>query len=64
METGSNSQTTLRVKELEEEINQLNIHLKRYHFTDTPEQDFDIKSQLINKQNELIEILMKQRAEG
>jgi hypothetical protein len=48
------------IKELEDEIEQLKIKLTRAHFVRSNEQDYDIKSKIIEKQNKLIEILIKE----
>lgn len=48
------------IKELEDEIEQLKIKLTRAHFVRSNEQDYDIKSKIIEKQNKLIKILIKE----
>lgn len=53
-----------QIKQLEEEIQQLKLELKaKNHLTASSEQDFDLKSHIINKQNEIIELLIKMAAE-
>lgn len=53
-----------QIKQLEEEIQQLKLELKaKNHLTSSSEQDFDLKSHIINKQNEIIELLIKMAAE-
>jgi hypothetical protein len=64
MGTSEKMPLSVRIKQLEEEIDELKIHLQKYHLIETPEQDFDIKSLIINKQNEMIELLIKQRDEN
>lgn len=53
-----------QIKQLEEEIKQLKLELKaKNHLTLSSESDYDLKSHIIEKQNEIIELLMKQAAE-
>lgn len=52
--------TEKEVKEIEEELEQLRIKLTHAHFTHSNEQDYDIKSQIIKRQNRLIEILVRE----
>jgi hypothetical protein len=61
MTTPSSSTLSSQIKQLEEEINELKIHLEKYHFTKSPEQDFDVKTRIIEKQNEMIELLIRER---
>ena len=63
MNTSSNNPSSSRIKELEEDINALKEELKKPHFTKSSEQDMDIKSRIIDTQNEMIELLLKQRDE-
>jgi hypothetical protein len=48
------------VSEIEEELEQLKMKLKRAHFAHSSEQDYGIKSQIIEKQNRLIGILVQE----
>lgn len=53
-----------QIKQLEEEIKQLKLELKsKKHLTLSSESDYDIKSHIIDKQNEMIELLIKHAAE-
>lgn len=52
METSSS-----KIKQLESEINELKENLKKPHLTKDSEGDYDIKSQIIDKQNTMIELL-------
>lgn len=52
-----------QIKQMEEEIRVLKEELKKPHLTRDAEQDYDIKSRIIDKQNEMIELLLKQRDE-
>ena len=45
---------------IEGEINDLKMQLTKPHFfADSPEGDLDIKTKIIDKQNEMIELLIK-----
>jgi hypothetical protein len=46
-----------KINELQEEINGLKEELKKPHLTKNSEQDYAIKSKIIDKQNEIIELL-------
>jgi hypothetical protein len=59
----TNNQNSIQLKQLEEEIKMLRTELKKIHFAKSSEQDYDIKSQIIDKQNEMIELLIKQSEE-
>ena len=48
------------IKALEEDLEQLKIKLTHAHFTHSNEHDYDIKSKIIEKQNQLIEILIRE----
>ena len=53
-----------QIKQLEEEIHQLKLELKaKSHLTMSSESDLDIKTHIIDKQNQMIELLIKQSAE-
>jgi hypothetical protein len=54
-------ESSLKIKQLEEEIETLREELKKLHFAKSSEQDYDIKSKIIDKQNEMIEMLIKER---
>lgn len=60
MTTPSNKPLSSQIKLLEEEIKDLRNQLKTPHLTKSNEQDYDIKSHIIDKQNEMIELLMQQ----
>jgi hypothetical protein len=49
-----------QMQQLEEEIKELKEQLKKYHLTASSEHDYDVKSHIIDKQNEMIELLIKQ----
>ena len=51
-----------KIKQLEEEIKDLKVQLKKPHLIKSNEHDYDIKSHIIDKQNEMIELLMLQAA--
>lgn len=57
----TNTPHSSEIKKLEEEISELREELKKLHFAKSAEQDYDIKSKIINKQNEMIELLIKER---
>lgn len=57
--TTSSSFSNPQIRQLEEEIKELRMQLKKPHLTKSSEQDYDIKSHIIDKQNEMIELLMK-----
>jgi len=58
------SSLSSQIKLLEEELKQLRLELQsKNHLTSSSEADYDIKSHIINKQNELIELLIKHAAE-
>jgi len=46
-----------RIKQLQQEIKELKESLSKPHLTKNSEQDYTIKSQIIDKQNEMIELL-------
>lgn len=48
-----------QINQLEDEINDLKMKLQEPHLAKSAEQDYDIKSQIIDKQNEMIELLIK-----
>lgn len=52
--------TNPKIKQIEEEIKELREQLKKPHLTKSVEQDYDIKSHIIEKQNEMIELLIKE----
>lgn len=54
------SSSNPNIKQLEEEIKELRYQLKKPHLTKDSEGDYDIKSRIIDKQNELIDLLMQQ----
>ena len=43
---------------MDNEINELRALLPKQHFTRSAEHDHDIKSQIIQKQNQMIELLI------
>jgi len=49
--------TNPKMKQLEEEIKELKSQLKKPHLTKDSEGDYDIKSHIIDKQTEIIELL-------
>jgi hypothetical protein len=49
-----------RIKQLESEINELKDSLKKPHLTKDLEGDYEIKSRIIDKQNEMIKLLTEQ----
>jgi phosphoribosylaminoimidazole carboxylase (NCAIR synthetase) len=49
--------TVSRIRQIEEEIKTLKESLKKPHLIKDAEGDYDIKSQIIDKQNEMIELL-------
>jgi hypothetical protein len=53
-------ESSSKIKQIEEEIKELKEKLKKPHLTHSNEQDYDIKSHIIDKQNEMIELLMQQ----
>ena len=53
-----------QIKQISEEIETLKLQLLKPHFTKSAEQDYDIKSQIIEKQNRMIELLMEQAGEN
>ena len=48
-----------QIKQIQEEIKSLKLELLKPHFTKSAEQDYDIKSEIIEKQNQMIELLVK-----
>jgi len=52
--------TYSKIKQIEAEIAALKENLKKPHLTKDSEGDYDIKSQIIDKQNEMIELLTEQ----
>ena len=60
--TSNHHQHSTEVQKLEEEIETLREELKRLHFSKSAEQDYDIKSRIIDKQTEMIDLLIKERA--
>lgn len=58
------SATNSKIKQIEEEIKELKYQLKKPHLTKDSEQDYDIKSRIIDKQNEMIELLTEQANKG
>jgi hypothetical protein len=53
-----------QIKQLEDEIKQLKLELKaKNHLISSSEQDYDLKSHIIDKQNAIIELLIKQSSE-
>ena len=63
MKTESNQSLHLtsqqKIKQIEEELKDLKHKLEKYHLTKSSEQDYEIKSHIIEKQNELIELLIE-----
>ena len=54
------SSTFAHISKIEEELKQLRLELKaKNHLTQSSEADYDLKSQIIDKQNEMIELLIK-----
>jgi hypothetical protein len=49
-----------KIKQLKTEIAELKENLKKPHLTKDSEGDYEIKSQIIDKQNKIIEILTEQ----
>lgn len=65
MKTPVKKSTTLTIeqqlKQIEKDIKVLKAQLLKPHLlAKSPEQDLDIKSKIIDKQNEMIELLIKQ----
>jgi hypothetical protein len=51
-----------KINQLEEELQDLKQQLRKPHFfAASAEQDYEIKSKIIDKQNEMIELLLRQR---
>ncbi len=57
----SKQASTPRMQQLEKDIAGLKSELLKPHFAKSQEQDYDIKSRLIDKQNQMIALLLKQR---
>lgn len=53
-----------QIKLIEGEIKKLKKQLLKPHFMKDAEQDYDIKSHIIDKQNEIIELYIKQTKQG
>lgn len=47
------------VKRIEAEIRELEMKFDHPHFMNSPENDYDIKSKIIEKQNEIIALYLK-----
>ena len=64
MKTQEKKQTPLQlqqqIKQLETEIKILKKQLLKSHFVKNAEQDYDIKSHIIDKQNQIIELYIRQ----
>lgn len=64
MKTQENKQSPLQlqqqIKQLNTEIKNLKKQLLKPHFVKNDEQDYDIKSHIIDKQNQIIELYIKQ----
>lgn len=48
-----------QIKQIEEEVKTLKKELQKPHFAKSTEQDYDIKSHIIEKQNQMIELLIE-----
>ncbi len=48
-----------QITQIEGEISDLKMKLQEPHLAKSVEQDYDIKSRIIDKQNEMIELLIK-----
>lgn len=53
-----------QVKQLREEVTALKLQLLRPHFAKSAENDYDIKSVIIEKQTRMIELLLEQADEN
>jgi hypothetical protein len=54
-----------QISQLEEEIDDLKMQLLKPHLlAKSPEQDLEVKSKIIDKQTEMIELLIKQSKQG
>jgi hypothetical protein len=60
MNPASEKSIISKIQDIEEELNQLKIKLAEYHLIKSSEQDYDLKSQIIDKQNQIIELLIEQ----
>lgn len=63
MKTPSKQASSSRMKQLERDIAGLKAELLKPHLAKSQEQDYDIKSRLIDKQTQMIALLLKQRDE-
>ena len=48
------------IKQLQEELKQLKIKLTHPHIAKSQEDDYDIKSKIIDKQNQIIDIYIRE----
>ncbi|HTA26467.1 MAG TPA: hypothetical protein VK809_01670 [Bacteroidia bacterium] len=58
MTTPPENPNTFKIKQIQEEIAVLKEKMKKPHLTKDAEQDYDIKSLIIDKQAEIIELLI------
>ncbi len=61
MKTQPENPNTSKIKQIQEDIAVLKEELKKPHLTKDAEQDYDIKSLIIDKQAEIIELLTGQK---
>ncbi len=61
MKTPLENANASKIKEIQQEIAVLKEELKKPHLTKDAEQDYDIKSLIIDKQAEIIELLIGQK---
>ncbi len=61
MKTTSKQASSSRMKQLERDIEGLKKEMLKPHLAKSEEQDYEIKSRIIDKQNQMIELLIKQR---
>ena len=63
MNTPTNNPIAAQIQQMEEDIKTLKEELKKPHLIRDAEQNYGIQSRIIDKQNEMIELLIKQREE-
>lgn len=61
MNTISKQTSSSRMKQLERDIAGLKAEMSKPHLTKDAEQDYEIKSRIIDKQSQMIALLLKQR---
>ena len=64
MTTPSKQASSSKIAQLEKDIAGLKTEMNKVHFAKSQEQDYDIKSRIIDKQNQMIALLIKQRDNG